>query len=92
MMSDFSGKYQNIKEELEMTTADLARKINLLSQEPYQEEENFADQLFRLSRQVGKEKEQAFYTFMEKMEAAEKSLREQGEYSEEEVEEELSRI
>lgn len=75
-----------------MMTADLARKINLLSQESYQEEEDFADQLFRLSGRIGKEKEQAFYTFMEKMEAAEKSLREQGEYSEEEVEEELSRI
>ena len=75
-----------------MMTADLARKINLLSQESYQEEEDFADQLFRLSRRVGKEKEQAFHAFMQKMEAAEKSLREQGEYSEEEVEEELSRI
>ena len=74
-----------------MMTADLTRKINLLSQESYQEEEDFADQLFRLSERNGKEKEQAFYIFMEKMEAAEKSLREQGEYSEEEVEEELSR-
>lgn len=75
-----------------MMTVDLARKINLLSQEAYQEVEDFADQFFRLSERVEKEKDHAFHTFMEKMEAAEKSLREHGEYSEEEVEEELSRI
>ena len=37
-MSDFQEKYQN-REELETMTADLARKINLLSQESHQEEE-----------------------------------------------------
>ena len=37
-------------------------------------------------------KSQAFATFMEKMDAAEKTVQEQGGYSEEEVEEELRKI
>ena len=37
-------------------------------------------------------KSQAFATFMEKIEAAEKTVQEQGCYSEEEVEEELRKI
>ncbi|MDE7207458.1 MAG: hypothetical protein K2N90_09950 [Lachnospiraceae bacterium] len=73
-----------------MITADLTRKIDLLPQESYRKVENFVEQLIALDTQIGKEK--AFQIFMDKMNAAEKSIKEIGYYSEEEAEEELAKI
>lgn len=73
-----------------MITAELTRKINLLPQESYDKVENFVEQLFAYSVQA--KRESAFRTFMEKMNTAEKSVEEQGYFSEEEVEEELAKI
>lgn len=73
-----------------MLTAELTRKIDLLPQESYIKVENFVEQLIASSRQV--DKEGAFRTFMEKMNLAEKSVQENGYYSEEEVEKELDKI
>jgi hypothetical protein len=52
--------------------------------------EDFVEQLIMVNAQ-GK-KEQAFKVFMDKMDAAEKSVQEQGYYSEEEVERELTKV
>lgn len=71
-----------------MITAELTRKINLLPQESYRKVENFVEQLIV----ANKRKDHAFKTFMEKMDAAEKSLQEYGYFSEEEVEKELEKI
>lgn len=71
-----------------MITAELTQKINLLPQESYDMVENFVQQLLDIN---GK-KESAFQTFMTKMAVAERSVREQGYFSEEEVEEELAKI
>lgn len=71
-----------------MITAELTRKINLLPKESYSKVENFVEQLIDSDNQ----KDHGFKTFMEKMDAAEKSVREQGGYFEEEVEEELAKI
>lgn len=71
-----------------MITAELTRKINLLPQESYIKVERFVEQRVL----ANDEKERAFRTFMTKMDAAERSVRENGGYSEEEVEEELARI
>ena len=73
-----------------MITADLTRKIDLLPQESYRKVESFVEQLIALDTQIGKEK--AFQIFMDKMNAAEKSVKENGYYSEEEAEEELAKI
>lgn len=73
-----------------MITAELTRKINLLPQESYDRVESFVEQL--LLRNTQTNKENAFKTFMEKMNVAEKSVQEQGYFTEEEVEEELARI
>ena len=73
-----------------MITAELTKKINLLPQEAYDKVENFVEQLIALNTQANKES--AFETFMDKMNAAEKSVQENGYYSEEEVEEELAKI
>lgn len=73
-----------------MITAELTRKINLLPQESYDRVENFEEQLLRVNTQI--KKESAFKIFMEKMDAAEKSVQEQGYFTEEEVEEELAKI
>lgn len=73
-----------------MITAELTRKIDLLPQESYDKVETFVEQL--LARNAQTKKESAFRTFMEKMNAAEKSVQEQGYFSEEEVEEELAKI
>lgn len=73
-----------------MITAELTRKIDLLSQESYDKVENFVEQLLLLNSQA--KKENAFKTFMDKMNVAEKSVQEQGYFSEEEVEEELAKI
>lgn len=73
-----------------MITAELTRKINLLPQESYDRVESFVEQLLMINTQIQKEK--AFKTFMEKMNAAEKSVQEQGYFTEEEVEEELAKI
>lgn len=73
-----------------MLTAELTRKIDLLPRESYIKVENFVEQLIALNQQT--EKESAFRTFMNKMNLAEKSVQENGYYSEEEVEEELDKI
>lgn len=73
-----------------MITAELTRKIDLLPEEAYNKVENFVEQLLALNTQANKES--AFKTFMDKMNAAEKSVQENGYYSEEEVEEELAKI
>lgn len=66
------------------------KKIDLLPQEAYDKVENFVEQLIALNTQANKES--AFKTFMDKMNAAEKSVQENGYYSQEEVEEELAKI
>lgn len=71
-----------------MITAELTRKINLLPEESYIKVENFVEQLIVATNQ----KDCAFRTFMEKMDVAEKSIEENGYYSEDEVEEELAKI
>ncbi len=71
-----------------MITAELTQKINLLPQESYDMVENFVQQLL----DKNSKKECAFQTFMDKMNAAERSVQEHGYYSEEEVEEELAKI
>lgn len=71
-----------------MITAELTQKINLLPQDSYNKVESFVEQLL----DANNKKEQAFRTFMSKMDAAEKSVQEHGGYSEEEVEEELAKI
>ncbi len=73
-----------------MLTAELTKKIDLLPRESYIKVENFVEQLIALNQQT--EKESAFRTFMDKMKLAEKSVQENGYYSEEEVEEELDKI
>ena len=73
-----------------MITAELTRKIDLLPQESYNKVESFVEQLTALNNQANKEN--AFKTFMGKMTVAEKSVQENGYYSEEEVEEELDKI
>ena len=73
-----------------MITAELTRKINLLPQESYDRVESFVEQLLLINTQTKKEK--AFNTFMEKMNVAEKSVQEQGYFTEEEVEDELAKI
>lgn len=77
-------------EVVNMITAELTRKINLLPQESYDRVESFVEQLLKINTQTQKEK--AFKTFMEKMNAAEKSVQEQGYFTEDEVEEELAKI
>lgn len=73
-----------------MITAELTRKINLLPQESYDKVESFVEQLLIINAQT--KKESAFKTFMDKMNAAEKTMQEQGYFTEEEVEEELAKI
>ena len=73
-----------------MLTAELERKIDLLPRESYIKVENSVEQLIALNQDT--EKENAFRTFMDKMNLAEKSVQENGYYSEEEVEEELDKI
>lgn len=71
-----------------MITAELTKKINLLPQESYSMVESFVEQLLNTDNL----KNNAFRVFMEKMNAAEKSVQEHGVYSEEEVEKELAKI
>lgn len=73
-----------------MITAELTRKIDLLPQESYAKVEKFVEQLLSLNLQ--NKRESAFGTFMERMNAAEISVLEDGYFSEEEVEEELAKI
>lgn len=73
-----------------MITAELTRKIDLLPQESYDKVEDFVEQLLMINAQT--KKESAFKTFMDKMNAAEKSVQEKGYFTEEEVEEELAKI
>ncbi|MCM1264265.1 MAG: hypothetical protein NC118_06375 [Eubacterium sp.] len=73
-----------------MLTAELTKKIDLLPRESYIKVEKFVEQLIALNQRS--DKEAAFKTFMEKMSLAEKSVQENGYYSEEEVEEELDKI
>lgn len=71
-----------------MITADLTRKIDLLPIESYNKVEDFVEQLIAINSQS--EKEKAFHIFMDKINIAEKSIEENGYYTEEEVEEELA--
>ena len=73
-----------------MLTAELKRKIDLLPRESYIRVENFVEQLIALDQHT--EKESAFRIFMDKMNLVEKSVQENGYFSEEEVEEELDKI
>lgn len=73
-----------------MITAELTRKIDLLPRESYDKVEEFVEQL--LAHNVQVKKEEAYNIFMEKMKVAEESVLEHGYVSEEEVEEELSKI
>ena len=73
-----------------MITAELTRKINLLSQDSYDKVEAFVEQLLALNTQS--KRDVAFKTFMDKMNAAERSIQEQGYFTEEEVEAELAKI
>ncbi len=73
-----------------MITVELTRKIDLLPQESYVKVENLVEQLLALNAQ--NKRECAFRTFMEKMDAVEKSVLEDGYFSEEEVEEELTKV
>ncbi len=73
-----------------MLTAELTRKIDLLPQESYIKVENFVEQL--IASDQHSDKEDAFRTFMDKMNLAERSVQENGYYSEEEVEKELDKI
>ncbi len=73
-----------------MITTELTKKIDLLPQEAYKKVESFVEQLTVMNAQAGKES--AFGTFMDRMNAVEKSVQEGGYYSEEEVEEELAKI
>lgn len=75
---------------MDMITAELTRKIDLLPQESYAKVEKFVEQLLSLNLQ--NKRESAFGTFMERMNAAEISVLEDGYFSEEEVEEELAKI
>lgn len=59
-------------------------------QESYDKVESFVEQLLAVNREANKET--AFKTFMDKMAVAEKSVQEDGYYSEEEVEEELTKV
>lgn len=72
-----------------MIAAELAKKIDLPPQESYSKVEDFAEEL---ARNVQVDKETAFKTFMVKMNEAEQSVRENGYYTEEEVEAELGKI
>ena len=73
-----------------MLTAELTRKIDLLPRESYIKVENYVEQLIALDQQT--QKESAFRTFMDKMNLAEKSVKENAYNFEEEVEEELDKI
>lgn len=73
-----------------MITAELTKKIDLLPQEAYKKVENLVEQLIALNTQANKDS--AFRVFMDKMSVAEKSVQENGYYSEEEVEAELAKI
>lgn len=73
-----------------MITAELTRKIDLLPLESYHKVENFVEQLIEPNTQL--EKESAFRVFMDKMNTAEKSVEENGYFTEEEAEEELAKI
>lgn len=73
-----------------MITSELTRKIDLLPQESYNKVGSFVEQPIALNDQTNKEN--AFKTFMDKMDVAEKSIQENGYYSEDEVEEELDKI
>ncbi|MBD5451981.1 MAG: hypothetical protein HDR25_05010 [Lachnospiraceae bacterium] len=73
-----------------MITAELTKKIDLLPLESYRKVESFVEQLIVSDIQLGKEK--AFQVFMDKMNVAEKSMEENGYYTEEEAEEELAKI
>lgn len=72
-----------------MITAELTRKIDLLPQEAYHKVEQLVEQLTALT--ASSDREKAFQVFMNKMDAAEQSIKEES-YTEEEAEEELANI
>ncbi|MCI9175319.1 MAG: hypothetical protein HFH49_10320 [Lachnospiraceae bacterium] len=73
-----------------MITPELVKKIDLLPAESYHRVESFVDQIIDLNMQD--RREDAFRIFMNKMDKSEKSVLENGFYSEEEVEKELEKI
>ncbi len=73
-----------------MITVELTKKINMLPQDSYNKVEKFVEQLLVLNTQA--QRERAFKIFMEKMSVAERSVQEQGYFTEEEVEAELAKI
>lgn len=73
-----------------MITADLTRKIDLLPQESYNKVEDFVEQLLLFNAQENRDK--AVKSFMDKMNEAEKSVQQNGYFSEEEVEKELEKV
>ena len=73
-----------------MITVELTKKINMLPQDSYNKVEKFVEQLLVLNTQA--QRERAFKFFMEKMSVAERSVQEQGYFTEEEVEAELAKI
>jgi len=73
-----------------MITQELTRKNNLLHQASYDKVDDIARQLTTAHAQI--REDEAFKRFMEKMDAVEKSIQEDGFYTEEEAEEELRRI
>lgn len=72
-----------------MITAELTRKIDLLPQEAYHKVEQLVEQL--TASAASAEREKAFQIFMNKMDAAEQSIKEEF-YTEEEAEEELANV
>ena len=73
-----------------MITAELTRKINLLSQDSYDKVEDFVEQILVMN--IQSKRDAAFKDFMNKMNAAEKSVQEHGYFTEEVVEAELAKI
>ena len=73
-----------------MITAELTRKINLLSQDSYEKVEAFVEQILVMN--IQSKRDAAFKDFMNKMNAAEKSVQEHGYFTEEVVEAELVKI
>lgn len=72
-----------------MITTELTQKIDLLPQEAYHKVEQLVEQLTASAALSDREK--AFRIFMNKMDAAEQSIKE-GFYTEEEAEEELANV
>lgn len=71
------------KGEMQYDHSRINKKIDLLPQEAYNKVENFVEQFIALD--IQETKESAFKVFMDRMNAAEKSVQEKGYYFEEEA-------